>query len=353
METAALRRRILAWYDRSRRQLPWRENRDPYRIWISEIMLQQTRVQAVIPYYERFLRRFPTMAALAGADEQELLACWSGLGYYSRARNLQAAARVIVSRHGGEFPREPEQALGLPGIGAYTAAAVLSIAYDVPLPVLDGNVARVISRLFAIAADAGTGPGKQILLRQAATLLSPKRPGDFNQAMMELGALCCLPKDPQCHRCPARTSCRAFTSEQVQKYPPRRRKPKSVLRRFTAALILDGSGRCLLVRRPAAAQWMKGFWELPMTEETGAGRRPENAKPAPGSGIRLGALLGRVRHTITCNRICVAVFHATLTRRPKPDIEKWVPLPDIERVPVTTITRKALQIAQRGGLAPR
>ena len=171
-QTAAIRRKILRWYDLHHRPLPWRKDRDPYRVWISEIMLQQTRVEAVIPYYEKFLSRFPHVHALAAANEQELLACWSGLGYYSRARNLQKAAQGIVTEHGGMFPAGLEAALALPGVGTYTAAAVLSIAYDVPLAVLDGNVARVLSRQFALPATIRTGVGKQTLLKHATDLLS-------------------------------------------------------------------------------------------------------------------------------------------------------------------------------------
>ncbi len=402
-QTAATRRNLLAWYDHHHRDLPWRRTRDPYRIWVSEIMLQQTRVQAVIPYYEKFLRRFPDVRSLAAADEQALLACWSGLGYYSRVRNLQKAARTIVSRHHGEFPRERDDVLALAGIGDYTAAAVLSIAYDVPLAVLDGNVARVLSRLFAMAADVRTNSGKERLLKQAGKLLSPRRPGDFNQAMMELGATVCLPQQPRCGECPLRKDCRAFQTDQVGKFPPSRRAEQPTERRFRAALILDGKGNCLLARRAASEKWMVGFWELPSEEILGdhdvlkVGAATEHRSQASGarsqkkngeariateaqrhreilgkkkrnyelgsensgefskngivlgSGILLGSLVGHLRHTITSNKLDIAVYRAELNRPLRRATERWVGLAEIERLPVTTITRKALRIARLEG----
>ena len=344
-QTTALRRKLLRWYDLHHRDLPWRGTRDPYRIWVSEIMLQQTRVEAVIPYYEKFLRRFPDVKALASANEEEVLACWSGLGYYSRARNLQKAARAIVARHAGEFPRTFKEALALPGIGAYTAPAVLSIAYGVPLAVLDGNVARVLSRLFTVAAGIKTNGGKKKLSGLAAQLLSRTRSGDFNQAMMELGATVCLPRQPRCTACPLRGHCRAYSTEQVEKYPPPNREKKPVLRRFRSALILDAKGRCLLARRDDEAQWMAGFWELPSEEIFSRGPFPAGAAEG---GIVYGPLAGHVRHTITSNRIEVAVYRAKLGRPARRKTEKWVALQEMERLPVTTITRKALRLLVSG-----
>jgi A/G-specific adenine glycosylase len=338
-----IRRKLLRWYDGHHRDLPWRRTRDPYRIWVSEIMLQQTRVQAVIPYYEKFLRRFPDVRSLAAADGQELLACWSGLGYYSRARNLQRAAQAIVSRHGGRFPRELDEALALAGIGSYTAAAVLSIAYDSPLAVLDGNVARVLSRLFAMAADLRTNSGKQRLLKQAGILLAPRRPGDFNQAMMELGATVCLPQQPRCGDCPLRKNCRAFTTNQVGKYPPSKRAARPTPRRYQAALILDGKGNCLLTRRAASERWMAGFWELP-TEEIVQGSNLRKAAAMSKNGIVLGALVGHLRHTITTNNLDVTVYWAKLKRSARRQSERWVRLSEVDLLPLTTITRKALRL---------
>src|SRR6201984_884329 len=206
-DLAEIRKRLLGWFGKYRRELPWRLNKDPYRIWLSEIMLQQTRVAAVIPYYERFLDRFPDIRALAEAPEEEVLRLWSGLGYYSRARNLQRAARQIVAKHGGQFPRTLDEALALPGIGSYTAAAILSIAFGAKHAVLDGNVARVLARLDAIRGDLRESQRWRELQKTADGLLEPKYPGDWNQAIMELGATLCTPRSPQCLLCPVAQYC--------------------------------------------------------------------------------------------------------------------------------------------------
>src|SRR5712692_12103459 len=201
-ELAAFRRQLLGWFRQFQRDLPWRHTKDPYRIWLSEIMLQQTRVAAAIPYYERFLLRFPDVHSLAAAPEEEVLRLWSGLGYYSRARNSQKAAQLIVAKHGGEFPSRLEAVIALPGIGNYTAAAILSIAFGEKHAVLDGNVARVLARLGAIQGDLREQQRWQELQKNADRLLEPKSPGDWNQAVMELGATLCTPKSPQCLLCP-------------------------------------------------------------------------------------------------------------------------------------------------------
>ena len=208
-EIPVFRRRLLAWFAGHKRDLPWRRTSDPYRIWISEIMLQQTRVAAVIPYYEQFIAKFPTFESLARAKPETVLGHWAGLGYYSRARNLHQAAKQITARHGGHFPRAYEQTLALPGIGRYTAAAVLSIAYDEPLAVLDGNVARVLARLGAVSGDLRAPALWRKLETTAQDLLARRVPGDWNQAMMELGATVCTPKSPRCGECPAAKWCRA------------------------------------------------------------------------------------------------------------------------------------------------
>ncbi len=341
-----IRQKLLKWYDLHKRSLPWRKTLDPYRIWVSEIMLQQTRVQAVVPFYERFLRLFPDVQALAAADEQRLLACWSGLGYYSRARNLQKAAQMIVRECGGSFPTDLQAVLRLPGVGEYTAAAVLSIACGVPLPVLDGNVARVLARLYALPDDPQTARGKQVRRHLADALLSRRRPGDCNQAFMELGATLCLPRQPRCQQCPLRSHCLAFRRNQVERYPAVRRKSKPVARRFTTALALDPAGRVLLVRRARTAKWMGGFWELPLWEENSRKNSPAHRKTEPRDGIRLGSLLGHVQHTITSNKLHVAVYAARMDRRVVEPRERWVSPRQMSRLPVTTITRKALRLKQ-------
>jgi A/G-specific adenine glycosylase len=309
-------------------------------------MLQQTRVQTVLPYYDRFLGLFPDVAALAAADEQTLLACWSGLGYYSRARNLRKAARQIMREWDGEFPSEYAAARELPGVGDYTARAVLSIAYGVPLAVVDGNVARVLSRLYALEEDFRSGGGREKYLQRADALLAPRRAGDFNQAMMELGATVCLPGQPRCGVCPLRGVCLALERNAVDQFPPPRRPVKPKARRFIAAVICDAAGRCLLVRRPKSARRMAGFWELPMWELSHPDSPPLDSHRLPREAVVLEELLGRVRHTITSNLLEIGVHAARLKRGAQPAGSRWVLPKEMDRLPVTTITRKAFACEQ-------
>jgi len=249
-ELTAFRKNLLGWFRQYRRDLPWRRTKDPYRIWLSEIMLQQTRVAAVIPYYERFLERFPDVHALAGASQEEVLRLWSGLGYYSRARNLQSAAQVIVSKHGGVFPRDEKDALALPGIGRYTVAAILSIAYSAKLAVLDGNVARVLARIFAVQGDLRDAKRWKALQQSADGLLDQKSPSDWNQAMMELGATLCTPQSPQCLLCPVTQFCKARELGIAEALPARRKKRVTEIITLAAAVLLDTRGRTLLLPPP-------------------------------------------------------------------------------------------------------
>src|SRR6266850_4724238 len=246
---ATFRKQLLGWFRQFQRDLPWRQTSDPYRIWLSEIMLQQTRVAAAIPYYERFSQRFPDVHALAAAPPEEVLRLWSGLGYYSRARNLQKAAQRIVAKHGGQFPTRMDDALALPGIGNYTAAAILSIAFGEKHAVLDGNVARVLARLGAIRGDLREPQRWQELQKKADRLLEPKSPGDWNQAMMELGATVCTPKAPRCLECPAQDWCRARQLGIEETLPAARKKRATVKVTMTAAVLLDPRGRTLLLRQ--------------------------------------------------------------------------------------------------------
>jgi A/G-specific adenine glycosylase len=251
---------LLTWFDRHKRDLPWRHTSDPYRIWVSEVMLQQTQVDRVIDYYWRFLERFPTVEALAEAPLDDVLALWEGLGYYSRARNLQAAAQQIVAEHDGQFPGEPEAARKLPGVGEYTAGAVLSIAFDRPMPAVDANVIRVIARLFAVEGEVTTGPGRRRVSELAAAAVPDERVGDFNQALMELGALICIPGRPGCLVCPVTDICAARERGlQSEIPPPRSRSVRQV--KAVAGAILDGD-LVLLARRPPDGQW-GGLWEFP------------------------------------------------------------------------------------------
>jgi A/G-specific adenine glycosylase len=307
---------LLTWFDRHRRDLPWRRTSDPYSIWLSEVMLQQTRVETVLPYYERFLLHFPTIEALAAAEVEEVLALWSGLGYYRRARQLHAAARQVAASGEG-FPRTLAGLRALPGVGDYTAAAVGSIAFGIAEPVLDGNVVRVLSRFLALAADPSSRGGRERLLAAGRDLLDPRRPGDSNQAMMELGATLCLPKAPRCLLCPLASGCHAAAAGEQDLYPPPKRRRESVRVRLVVAVV-ETSGGVLLFRRPEGSTLLAGTWELPWVEALpDSGPDDLQADPAAGLAERYGGRwrltgpsVARVRHGITYRDIEVDVYRA-------------------------------------------
>jgi A/G-specific adenine glycosylase len=341
-----LQRALLGWYNRSRRALPWRATRDPYRIWVSEVMLQQTTVKAATPYYQAFVARFPDVRALAAAPEEQVLAAWSGLGYYQRARNLHRGARRLVERHGGRFPRTLEAALDVPGVGLYTASAVLSIAYDLPLPVVDGNVRRVVARLRALRGPEWLREGPYYNV--ARDLLDPSDPGGWNQAVMELGATVCTPRAPACPACPVRAHCEALAQGIVDLVPEQRPRPAPVQVNLAAALV-ERAGRVLLVRRPEG-RLMGRMWEVPQTSLESRGLSDLEPELATRHGLRVaaGPLLARVRHAITFRRIRVDVHAARLRRDPPADAERyaWVE-PQALELPVSSLTRKILRAVGR------
>lgn len=254
-------RRLLAWYGKHKRDLPWRRTRTPYRIWLSEILLQQTRVEAVIPYYERFLERFPDVFALANAPLDDVLKTWEGAGYYARARNLHRAAQIVANECGGKFPRTVEDLLELPGIGRYTAGAIASIAFGVNTPVVDGNVARVLCRYFGIREDPRTSAAQKELWKIAADLLPDGRAGEFNQALMELGATVCLPKNPRCLLCPVSRDCVA-RREGLQNVLPVKRAKKTLPHKVIAAGVIFKRGKILIQQRSNEGL-LGGLWEFP------------------------------------------------------------------------------------------
>jgi A/G-specific adenine glycosylase len=270
LDVADVRRRLLDFFDGRRRQLPWRRNRDPYRVWVSEIMLQQTQVATVIPYYERWLRRFPDVAHLAEADEAAVLKAWEGLGYYTRARNLHRAARVVRERHRGRLPGDPEALRGLPGIGDYTAGAIASIAFGAAVPAVDANARRVLARLLDLPR-----PSPAALRAEAARLVDPDRPGDFNQAVMELGALVCTPRSPRCDACPLAVHCLARRRGTQALRPEPRRRPPVPTYDVGTAIIVAPDGR-LLLRRRASRGLLAGLWEFP-GDIAAEGESPEAA----------------------------------------------------------------------------
>lgn len=272
----AFRRALLRHFDETRRELPWRSARTPYRVLVSEIMLQQTRAATVAPYYERWLRRFPEWKTLAAASRDDVLLAWKGLGYYARATNLHRTASVVRDRHGGRLPRDPALLRTLPGVGEYTAGAVASIAFGVPVPAVDGNARRVLSRLL----DAPR-PSASRLRAEAARLLDPERPGDFNEALMELGATVCTPKSPRCDTCPVAAHCRARAAGTAQERPAPRPAPRIRRAEFAVAVAVDELGRTLLVRRPEVGL-LAGMWEFPAVELRDAG--PAGRGDAGGGG---------------------------------------------------------------------
>ncbi len=254
------RQRLLRWYGRHRRVLPWRQDPSPYRVWVSEVMLQQTQVQTVIPYFERFMATFPTVHHLACASQQQVLKLWQGLGYYRRARQLHQAAREIVHRFGGKFPEELEAWLSLPGVGRYTAGAVLSIAMGQCVPILEANTKRLLSRLSLCPHEPESSPGQRYLWQLAQLLLPRRNPGEFNQAMMELGSLVCRPRQPLCKQCPVQQLCQARALDQVDRFPVLGSRAEN-LHREELVLAVEKGNKLLIVRRQEG-QWWSGLWDL-------------------------------------------------------------------------------------------
>jgi A/G-specific adenine glycosylase len=356
-EWPRFRRRLLSWFRRNKRDLPWRRTRDPYRIWLSEIMLQQTRVAAAIPYYRRFLKRFPTVRHLARACPADVLGGWAGLGYYSRARNLHRAAREIVTLRGGRFPRDRESALQLPGIGRYTAAAILSIAYEEPLAALDGNVARVLARLGAIRGDLRQSQTWKQLDRAAGALLARQAPGNWNEAMMELGATVCTPFSPRCEQCPVKRWCRARSLGIAEQVPAPRRKSPAVVVTIAAAVLLDPRGRTLLVRQPNGdGAIFSHLWQFPAVEAGGNARRALAAhllrkvtrgRPALDAAMVNAGMksLSPARHTVTFRAIRLLPFLLRVRRLPSVAGARTPRLATLGRLAVSNATRKVASAA--------
>lgn len=359
-ELTAFRKQLLAWFRQFQRDLPWRHTRDPYCVWLSEIMLQQTRVAAVIPYYERFLERFPNVRALAAASEEEVLRLWSGLGYYSRARNLHKAAQKIVAEHGGEFPSRPEDVLALPGIGNYTVAAILSIAFDQRQAVLDGNVARVLARLGAVRGGLRESTCWQKLQKRADACLEPKSPGDWNQAMMELGATLCAPKSPQCLLCPVAQFCEGRKLGIADLLPEKRKKRGTVEIRLAAAVFADDSGRTLLLPPPEKRRaealadhiptLVSNLWHFPTITVNGdpvANLRGHlrKLKIQTRNGSFHFVAADKVRHAVTYREITLEPFRINVTKLPRIKGAEQVPLSEVTVLPVSNLTRKVARAA--------
>ncbi len=352
------RRELLAWYDANKRDMPWRRTSDPYAILVSEVMLQQTQVSRVEEYWVRFLERFPTVETLAEATEEDVCALWSGLGYYRRARNLRKAASAIIESGGG-VPRTSELLRELPGIGAYTAAAVASIAFGEAVPVLDANVVRVLARLLAEPGDATRAPVRRRLESAVTELLDPERPGDFNQAMMELGAVVCSPTSPACDRCPVCDHCTARAAGDPEAFPVTRVAARTNEMHETAALVVR-RGRVLLTSQPDVRGWWPGLWRLPRVVASGvvvhAGERPRTedgqadalrALLRERSGLACDDLTPLVTTTygVTTNRVTLEVMSCSgprgrLTRSP---LVRWFTLQEALSLGVPAADRRILE----------
>ncbi|MBX5481443.1 MAG: A/G-specific adenine glycosylase [Myxococcaceae bacterium] len=352
--TAALRNDLLAWFDRHKRDLPWRRTRDPYAIWVSEVMLQQTQVATVIPYWKRFLERFPDVTALAQAELPEVFALWRGLGYYSRARNLHRAAQAIVSTHGGKLPSDAAALLKLPGFGRYTAGAVASIAFGEAAPLVDGNVARVFSRLFLVEGAPGDRAREKKLwaLAEEAVALG-KRPGDWNQALMELGATVCRAEHPSCLLCPVRSRCGAFAHGRVDELPLAR--VRAARQAMQVAVAVCRRGETFLFARRAEGGLFGGLWELPSVEVTPGASHAQMADAlvrALGSSARVGASLGAVKRVLTHRALTLELFEVELARlRAMPSVQewRWATAAEADRLGMSTAMAKAFALARDAG----
>ena len=347
---------LLAWYAHHKRALPWRDVPDPYRVWVSEIMLQQTQVDTVIPYYQRWLARFPSLAALAEAPLQDVLAAWEGLGYYSRARNLHRAAQQVAAERGGRLPATPEALLALPGIGRYTAGAIASIAFGVDAAVLDGNVKRVLARVFDIRTDVKSPAGVKELWALAESLVPPGKAGDYNQALMDLGATVCTPRAPACGACPVRALCAARRLG-VQLERPVMPAPRARPERVYAAGVVHKAGRVLLVQRPVD-ELLGGLWAFPAVEAGPADELEAGLSRALraewGLEARVGAQTQLLYHGFTHFKLTLHVYEChwragRLKRGASP--RRWVRLAELEAYPMGKTDRQIALALLRPRLA--
>ncbi len=351
-----LRRKLKIWYEKSARDLPWRETRDPYRIWISEIMLQQTTVAAVVPYYERFFRAFPDLESLANAEEERVLKLWEGLGYYSRARNIWKAARQLWETSKGEFPETVAELQQLAGIGRYTAGAIVSFAFDRKAPILEANTLRLYSRLLGYENDPRAAEGQRILWQFAEDVLPHANPGFINQALMELGSRVCTPKEPACDVCPLQKECRAFAIGRQTEIPHRRERIP-VTDVMEACIAVRQHNAYLLRRRAEGERWA-GLWDFPRfvlheseTQMPTAARRRLEASIHNQTGIHaeLGALVTEIRHSVTRYRIRLLCFSARCVSGDflHEDSVRWVSRGDFADYPLSTTGRKLADLLAR------
>jgi A/G-specific adenine glycosylase len=344
-EWVRLRARLLAWYDAAARDLPWRRTRDPYAVWVSEVMLQQTRVDTVLRYYDRFLERFPTSQALADAPEDDVMAAWSGLGYYRRARMLHAGVREVVARHGGRVPDTAEARRELPGVGRYTAGAIGSIAFDRPEPIVDGNVARVLCRMLGLDQPIERGDTQRQLWQTAERWVQGPRPGAFNQALMELGATVCRKQNPACGGCPVRSGCAAHARGLAAVLPRSRVKRAPRATSWVALLATRGSGSdlaLLLVRGDGSL--FGGLWNLPACEGRGRATARELCARLALGGMLAPRRAGELEHVLTHRRLQVELWRVDGATAAANAALRAVRVPELDALGISRLTRKALEV---------
>jgi A/G-specific adenine glycosylase len=344
--SSSLAEHLLNWYQDHARSLPWRDNPDPYSVWISEVMLQQTRVETVLPYYERWMARFPTLASLAGASQHEVLSAWEGLGYYSRARNLHRAAQIVLDELDGQFPQDVKSLRHLPGIGRYTAGAIASIAFGKDEPALDGNIRRVLSRIFDVRQPARSKEGEALLWHLAASHLPAGRAGEYNQALMDLGSLICTPRQPDCAACPLNKTCLA-NSLGVQAERPVKPAKKSIPHHIVSSAIIHRAEQVLIAQRPQQGL-LGGLWEFPggkiePGEDLVTGLKREICEEL-GVEIEVGAAYGVYQHAYTHFRVTLHAFHCKLNGSQPQNLFHtnlaWTNLPSLAEYPMGKIDRQ-------------
>ncbi|MBF0451349.1 MAG: A/G-specific adenine glycosylase [Candidatus Magnetomorum sp.] len=327
---------LLIWFKSNKRDLPWRRVDDPYAIWVSEVMLQQTQVNTVIPYYHRFMEQFPTIMVLAQADQNHVLKCWEGLGYYSRAINLHKSSRLVENEYNGQVPSDPITFKKMPGVGDYINAAVQSIAFNYPLPVVDGNVKRVLSRLYEMPDTVNDTKNLKVFNQKAAALLDKKHPGDFNQAMMELGAMVCKPRHPVCHQCPVQDFCMVYCNETILEFPKRKSKPGIPTENWVAAVI-QKEDKILLTRRKTGG-FLGGLWEFPGGKIENKASMPESCLRSIQEKINIDISIRKhaiqIKHTYTHFKQTMDVFlcdYQSGTIQLNGPVEyRWIGLSDID-----------------------
>lgn len=346
---------LLKWFKKHKRDFPWRKNRTPYRVWVSELMLQQTRADQALPYYRKFMKTFPSLNSLAKASQHDVLKIWEGLGYYARARNMHKTAQRLVEHSRGRFPKTYEELKALPGIGPYTAAAIGSLAFDLDVAVVDGNVIRVLSRIFAYTDDVGTPAGKARIQSWAEDLLPRGRAGMFNEAMMELGAVLCLPKNPVCSECPLRKVCRGYASSHPERYPVKKKKAKIPHKIVGAAVVRNRKGEVLIARRPERSM-LGGLWEFP----GGVRERDESMKACIvrelkeelGIEIRVDRRLITVHHAYSHFTIELHVYWGRIIRGRPRAIQcsdyTWCTVSNLRTYPFSRVDLHVLDMLETG-----